>query len=83
MSDYKGIFSNDFDDYEQTEPIFRTEREYVVRVMHRTTLEVYWTGTVTASSGKGAQVKWRKEYPHIRSKYNPREYCLGISKKAN
>lgn len=55
------------------------EKTYTVRVMHRDTKDVVWTGSVKASSSKGAQRQWRKEYSHIRAQYDY-SYCLGISR---
>ena len=83
MSDYKGIFANEFsedpEDMEDIEPVFASRlAEYEVRVMH--TKEVAWTGTVMATSKKDAQSVWRREYPHIRSQYT-HEYGLGIRRK--
>ncbi len=54
--------------------------EYEVRILHRRTLEVKWTGTVIAHSKLGAQAEFRRQFPHIRSQYT-HEYALGIKKK--
>ena len=85
MSDYKGIFAQEFDEEFIDDPIFwipSDKKHYLVKVMHRKTHNIVWTGIVKASSGKDAQIQWRKEYPHIRSQYT-HEYCLAISKIKN
>lgn len=44
--------------------LFRNSKQYrfQVRVVHRVTGGVEWTGIVNATSGKNAQAKFRKEY---------------------
>jgi len=76
MSDYKGIFAQE----DWGEPLrSRKKANYLVKVIHSETKEVFWSGTVQAFSSKNAQTQWRKEYPHIRSQYD-HPYCLAISR---
>tara|TARA_R110000868_G_scaffold12456_7_gene59533 strand:+ start:7950 stop:8183 length:234 start_codon:yes stop_codon:yes gene_type:complete len=70
--DYKGIFSQE---YFETP---KSKKTYTVKLTHRVTKEVAWSGTVEAYSSKNAQSQWRKEYSHIRSEYD-HSYCLLIS----
>ena len=70
MDDYKGIFAQECEEL--------PSREYLVRVVSRTSLKEYWRGTVVASSKKGVQAQWRIMYPHIRSQYD-HSYALAIS----
>lgn len=80
-SDYKGIFSQEF--FEDEDPDFprfspMKKREFCVKVVKRSTLEVFWTGTVRATSPKNAQTEFRKQYPSVRSQYD-HSYALLIS----
>lgn len=76
MSDYKGIFAAD--DYFYSERPKSKRGDYTVRVIHRRTKKVEWTGVVTANSSKDAQRIWRIEYSDIRDQFT-NEYELGIS----
>jgi len=71
MSDYKGIFAQEFFDESNFE-----EQTYLIKVVDRVTREVFWTGTVEATSKRGAQSQWRKEYSHIREQY---DHSCGLS----
>lgn len=73
--DYKGIFDQEY--FNETHSASK-KRIYLVRVVHRETKEVVWTGTVEATSCKNAQKQWRKEYSAVRNQYD-HSYCLVIS----
>jgi len=74
MSDYKGIFAQE----DFVEPNDSCKKTFLVRLMHRKTKNISWTGTVEALTSKDAQAQWRKEYADIRPQYD-HSYCLVIS----
>lgn len=80
MDDYKGIFAQEY-----LEEIGRPSRSshskgtYSIKVVHRGTMQVVWEGTVEATSKKGAQAQWRKEYSDVRSRYD-HSYGLAIKR---
>ena len=74
MDDYKGIFAQEFaESVSAKKP--RSKQTYLISIINRETEEVFWTGTVQASSHKNAQTQFRKEYSEVRSKYD-QSYCL-------
>lgn len=56
------------------------QHEYEVRIVDRKTMITDWCGFVTASSKKGAQRQFRKQYSDIRSQYSPADYGLIITR---
>ncbi len=82
-SDYKGIFSEEF--FRDEKPDFARfspmkKRDFCVKVVKRSNLEVFWTGTVVATSPKNAQTEFSKQYPSVRSQYD-HSYALLISRQ--
>ena len=83
MEDYKGIFAQEYSEdgvqYRRHKDTYsRSKGTFSIKVIHRHTMEVVWEGTVQATSCKNAQTQWRKEYSHIRSKY---DHSFGLSIK--
>ena len=75
MSDYKGIFASENLGLGRDS---RVTNIYEVNVVKRNNTKFsYWSGQVEATSHKGAQQQWRKEYPEVRAKFD-HSYALII-----
>jgi hypothetical protein len=55
---------------------------YQVSVIHYKNRTVHWSGEIEAASKKDAQSIFRRDFNHIRSQYDPKEYGLGIKLKS-
>lgn len=76
MSDYKGIFAQEY----ENNPIKSKKRYlYLVKVINQKTKEVFWQGTVKAYCNKNAQTQWKKDYSELRKQFDS-SHCLLIQK---
>lgn len=75
-----GVYAEDLlhDFATEGDKVFKkTKGMYRINIVHRITMEVFWTEKIKASSPKDCQTVFRRDFPQIRKQFT-HEYALQV-----